>query len=316
MRWAMNISRAIGPAIAGPCDCILRHGVALPHQCRKLPRRHCGAVDVAGCAGRVTCGAPERYLASLRGGFSQVATNRALRYTLLRSVLFFIFGSCYWALLPLVAHDHLHGDARLFGVLVACIGAGAVATAFVLPVLRSRWGLDRILHAATVATALALAGYALLRIPALGMLTSLLAGSAWLASLSSVIVSAQIAVPDALRGRGMAMFSAVFYGCLALGSCCGARWLPTSALRPPCCWPPAGLLSAWSWHEDSPCEADPRHALRRIMVNLYFRPEYFIYKAYPCPLSQLKKRRNQPAQAGQTHAAAASPRIPDPARGP
>jgi predicted MFS family arabinose efflux permease len=63
-----------------------------------------------------------------------------------------------------------------------------------------------------------LTGYALLRIPVLGMLTSLLAGSAWLASLSSVIVSAQIAVPDALRGRGMAMFSAVFYGCLAVGS--------------------------------------------------------------------------------------------------
>jgi predicted MFS family arabinose efflux permease len=103
-------------------------------------------------------------------------------------------------------------------VLVGCIGAGAVATAFILPMLRSRWGLDKLMHVATVATAAALAGYALLRIPVLGMLTSLLAGSAWLASLSSVIVSAQIAVPDALRGRGMAMFSAVFYGCLAAGS--------------------------------------------------------------------------------------------------
>jgi predicted MFS family arabinose efflux permease len=53
---------------------------------------------------------------------------------------------------------------------------------------------------------------------ALGMLASLLAGTAWLTSLSSVIVAAQLAVPDALRARGMALFTAVFYGCLALGS--------------------------------------------------------------------------------------------------
>lgn len=215
---SMNISRAIGPAIAGLV--IASFGMAWPFL---LNAASFLAVIVAlwmwqaqGSAPRA--GQPESYLASLRGAFSQVGTNRALRYTLLRSVLFFLFGSCYWALLPLVAHDHLQGDSRLFGVLVACIGAGAVATAFILPTLRARWGLDKVLHIATMATAAALAGYAMLRIPALGMLTSLLAGAAWLASLSSVIVAAQIAVPDALRGRGMAMFSAVFYGCLALGS--------------------------------------------------------------------------------------------------
>jgi predicted MFS family arabinose efflux permease len=215
---SMNISRAIGPAIAGLV--IASVGMAWPFLINAASFL---AVIVALWMWQSSSSPPregqsESYLASLRGAFSQVGTNQALRHTLLRSVLFFLFGSCYWALLPLVAHDHLQGGARLFGVLVACIGVGAVAAAFVLPTLRSRWGLDKVLHVATLATAAALAGYALLRIPALGMLTSLLAGAAWLASLSSVIVSAQIAVPDALRGRGMAMFSAVFYGCLALGS--------------------------------------------------------------------------------------------------
>jgi predicted MFS family arabinose efflux permease len=214
---SMNISRAIGPAIAGLV--IASFGIAWPFL---LNAASFLAVIVAlwmwQTSGSPRQGQPESYLASLRGAFSQVGTNQALRYTLLRSVLFFLFGSCYWALLPLVAHDHLRGDARLFGVLVGCIGAGAVATAFILPMLRTRWGIDKLLHVSTVATAATLTGYALLRIPVLGMLTSLLAGSAWLASLSSVIVSAQIAVPDALRGRGMAMFSAVFYGCLAVGS--------------------------------------------------------------------------------------------------
>jgi MFS family permease len=215
---SMNISRAIGPAIAGLV--IASFGMAWPFLINAASFL---AVIVALWMWQTPRGTsrvdhPESYLAALRGAFSQVATNSALQYTLLRSVLFFLFGSCYWALLPLVAHDHLRGDARLFGVLVACIGAGAVAAAFVMPMLRARWGLDRLLHAATIATAAALAGYGLFRVPALGMLTSLLAGAAWLASLSSVIVAAQLAVPDALRGRGMAMFSAVFYGCLALGS--------------------------------------------------------------------------------------------------
>jgi predicted MFS family arabinose efflux permease len=214
----MNISRAIGPAIAGLV--IAYFGIAWPFLLNGLSFL---AVIIALWLWRSTRDNTrddqrETYTAALRAAFSQVATNRALRHTLTRSVLFFFFGSCYWALLPLVAHEHLRGDSRLFGVLVACIGAGAVATALVLPALRARWGLDKLLHAATAATAAALAGYALLRQPALGMLTSLLAGSAWLVSLSSVIVAAQLAVPDELRGRGMAMFSAVFYGCLAVGS--------------------------------------------------------------------------------------------------
>ena len=72
--------------------------------------------------------------------------------------------------------------------------------------------------AGTVGTALALAGYALLRVPVLGMVASLLAGASWIASLSSLNVAAQLAVPDWARGRGMALYTAVFYGCLALGS--------------------------------------------------------------------------------------------------
>jgi hypothetical protein len=50
------------------------------------------------------------------------------------------------------------------------------------------------------------------------MLTSMLAGAAWLTSLSTLNVAAQLAVPDGLRARGMALFTAVFYGCLAIGS--------------------------------------------------------------------------------------------------
>ena len=70
----------------------------------------------------------------------------------------------------------------------------------------------------TLGTAVALAGFALFRAPVLGMLTALLAGASWIAALSSLNVAAQLAVPDWVRARGMALYTTVFYGCLALGS--------------------------------------------------------------------------------------------------
>jgi predicted MFS family arabinose efflux permease len=121
-------------------------------------------------------------------------------------------------LLPLVAREHLGGDARMFGILVACIGVGAVTGALGLPRLRQRFGLDGTLLLGTIGTAAALCGYALLEVPWLGMATSLLAGAAWIAALSSLNVAAQLAVPDWVRARGMALYTAVFYGCLAAGS--------------------------------------------------------------------------------------------------
>jgi predicted MFS family arabinose efflux permease len=214
----MNIARAIGPAIAGLVIATL--GMAWPFLINGASFL---AVIIALWWWRQPPAPPrtaprEPYLAALRTGFSQAATNQALRNTLWRSVLFFLSGSCYWALLPLVVHDHLGGGPELFGVLLGCIGVGAVVAALGLPAVRARWGLDRLLEAGTVATAAAMAGYALFRVPALGMLTSLLAGTAWLASLSSLMVAAQLAVPDGLRARGMALFTAVFYGGLAAGS--------------------------------------------------------------------------------------------------
>jgi predicted MFS family arabinose efflux permease len=214
----MNISRAIGPAIGGVI--IATCGIAWPFLVNAASFL---AVIVALWWWRPRqsfsrTAHQESYLSALRAGFAQAGHNMALRNTLWRAVLFYSFGSCYWALLPLVAREQLHGGPKLFGVLVCCIGVGAVLMALWLPRLRARFGLGRLIDAGTVATACAMLGFALLRAPALGMLSALLAGAAWLASLSSLHVATQLAIPDTLRARGMALYNSVFYGCLALGS--------------------------------------------------------------------------------------------------
>jgi predicted MFS family arabinose efflux permease len=215
----INVSRAIGPAVGGLL--IVGFGIAWPFFVNAL-----SFVAIIWALWRwrpASAATPrtapsESFLASIRTGLVHAAGNPQLRNTLLRSAAFYIFGSAYWALLPLVAREHLGGDARMFGILVACIGVGAVAGALGLPRLRLRFGLDGTLLLGTIGTAAALCGYALVEAPWLGMATSLMAGAAWIAALSSLNVAAQLAVPDWVRARGMALYTAVFYGCLAAGS--------------------------------------------------------------------------------------------------
>jgi len=49
-------------------------------------------------------------------------------------------------------------------------------------------------------------------------MASLIAGASWMAALSSLSVSAQIALPEWVRGRGLAIYVTVMYGALSIGS--------------------------------------------------------------------------------------------------
>jgi MFS family permease len=214
----MNISRSIGPALAGAL--IVAFGMAWPFFVNALSFV---AVIAALLWWRPQPEAPRTatpigFGAALLQGLDQARTNRALQNTLLRSALFYVCGAAYWALLPLIARVQFAGGAPYFGIMVGCNGAGAVLGALFLPRLRSRVGLDGVVVAGTLGTALAMTGYALLHVPLLGLVSSLIAGASWLATLSSLNVSAQLAVPDWARARGMALYTSVFYGCLALGS--------------------------------------------------------------------------------------------------
>ena len=67
-------------------------------------------------------------------------------------------------------------------------------------------------------TAGALALYGLARDPAVGLVASALAGASWIAVLANLNVSAQVALPNWVRGRGLALFVTVFFGTMTLGS--------------------------------------------------------------------------------------------------
>ena len=92
----------------------------------------------------------------MRIGFRYARHNADLRATLGRAVAFFLFGTAYWAFLPLVARNQIAGGPQLYGILLGAIGAGAVGGAFALPWLKRRLGPDRLVAAGTIGTAIAL----------------------------------------------------------------------------------------------------------------------------------------------------------------
>jgi MFS family permease len=129
--------------------------------------------------------------------------------------------------LPLVARTRISAGPALYGALLAAIGVAAVVGAFALRPLRARLGADRLLAASTIATAVATTLFGLARDPATALAASLLAGVSWIAGVSSLNVSAQVALPEWVRGRGLAMYVTVMFGALSLGS---ALWGEVASL--------------------------------------------------------------------------------------
>lgn len=214
----INISRAIGPALAGIL--IVSAGLAAPFLVN--------ALSVIGIilalwwwrpAPLAATGLPpERVGGAIVAGLRYAWNSPALTATLVRAAAFFLFASAFWAMLPLIARDVLDGGAALYGILMGAVGAGAVGGALILPKIKGRLGADGTVIAGTIGTAMVMLLMATVANQAVAVAAAVLAGLSWIAVLSSLNVSAQTALPDWVRARGLSVFLTVFFGSMALGS--------------------------------------------------------------------------------------------------
>ena len=214
----INIARAIGPALGGLVITAL--GVVWPFVFNALSFL---AVITALWLWRreakpASALPAERFLGAMRAGLRYAHSSPPLRATLVRSAGFFLFGSGLWALLPLIARGPMAGGPGLYGALLGGVGIGAVAGAVLLPPLKVQLGADRMVALGTASLALVMAALALFPVVPVALPACLLAGAGWIAVLSSLNVSAQMALPAWVRSRGLAVNLAVFFGAMTLGS--------------------------------------------------------------------------------------------------
>jgi MFS family permease len=197
----VNVSRAIGPAVGGVM--VAQIGISAPFWFN--------AFSNAGVIGALLWWRPpqrskqylpvEQFQSAIRTGFRHARHNLALRATLVRSGSFFVFASAYWALLPLVTRNQIAGGPQLYGYLLGVIGASAVGAALALPWLKARLNADRLVAAGTTGTSIAMVLFGLAREPNTALAASVIAGSSWIVVIASLNVSAQLPLPDWVRGR-------------------------------------------------------------------------------------------------------------------
>lgn len=226
-----NVSRAVGPALAGAIIGPL--GIAAPFVFNAVSNFGVIGVLIGWHAPQAADDAlpPERFGGAIGIGFRYALNNLALRRTFVRTTAFFLFASCYWALLPLVARDRVSGGAAIYGLMLGAIGLGAVAAAFVMPYWKKRLGADGLVVVASVGTAIAMVLFAVARSPLLALIASLTAGVAWIVGVATLNVSAQVSLPDWVRGRGLAMYMTVMFGAITLGSAIWGRLATVTNLQ-------------------------------------------------------------------------------------
>jgi MFS family permease len=214
---AINLARAIGPALAGLIIAALSAGALFAVEAGLL-------VAIVGLVMlRVRPPGParasgERLAPAVRAGIRFVRFSPPVRTVLLRGAAFSVSASALWALLPVAALGRLGLSESGFGLLMGCVGTGAILGATMLPQLRRRLAFDRMIALASLGLAGGLVALAYVPWAELVAFTLLLTGACWLTVLSSLNTSAQRVAPGWVRARTLAVFQLVMQGGLASGS--------------------------------------------------------------------------------------------------
>jgi len=213
----VNAARAIGPAVAGILVaafgegwCFLLNGlsyiaVITGLLLMKLPPR-------------LKSDHPKPALADLTHGFRYVRQTMPVRDLLLMVGLISVAGMPYSTLMPIFADRILHGGARGLGLLMACAGVGSLAGALALATRSSVRGLGRIVAASAVIFGIALIVFASSRVPWLSAGVLFVVGMSMITQAASTNTLIQSMVPDAMRGRVMAIYAMMFMGMSPIGA--------------------------------------------------------------------------------------------------
>lgn len=169
-----------------------------PHPARRLPAERLWSGTLAGM----------RYAWHSHTVFSQLVRTAAYGAT----------GSALWALLPAIGAQRLGSGASGYGLMMGCLGGGAVLTSFVIGRLRSGLGLERLIVAGVLIFALAMVVAALspLAWPVYWALAA--SGAAWMAVMSTFNTATQTSAPPWVRSRAAALHVLSALGSFALGS--------------------------------------------------------------------------------------------------
>lgn len=214
---SMNLSRVVGPVAAGailaamgpPVVFVLNAVLALVSfllilRWKSVPRE-------SALPG-------ERFLGAMRVGLQHVTQSLRMRRVLLRIFMFFLQSTAFVALLPLIARQVHGAGPGTFTLMLAAIGAGAILGATQFPKWREKFDRDEFVLFGTLGHAAM--SLLVIFVPELWVVipACMVLGTAWLSTANSLTLAAQLALPNWVRARGMAIYQVALMGGAAAGS--------------------------------------------------------------------------------------------------
>jgi len=209
-----NASRAVGPAVAGGLIalvgvgiCFLANAASFLAVLAALALMRVQELHPAEPAGHEP--------GQLRAGFHYVRTTRGLLSPLLMMALIGTLAYEFPVVLPLLAHQSLHGDAETFGFLTSAMGAGAVAGGLLVATLEIT-GLEP-LTAAAAAFGVAIVAAAVAPTLAIELVALAFVGAGSTVFMATGNSTLQLTSDPSFRGRVMALWSVTFSGSTPIG---------------------------------------------------------------------------------------------------
>jgi MFS family permease len=211
---AFNVSRAVGPVVAGlllaaagPGFVFLINSVSYLGVIAVLffwrtPRRRSTLPS-------------ERFFGAIRVGLRYTRRSTGLQVVIARGILYFVLVSAPVAFLPLVVREEMGAGPEVYGRLLGAVGLGAVLVGLNLARLRRYLSDDALVALGSAGTIAATLALAFVRDAAWLAPAMLLLGASWVSVLSTLQVVAQLSLPEWVRARGLAVFLASFMGTVA-----------------------------------------------------------------------------------------------------
>jgi MFS family permease len=154
-------------------------------------------------------------------GFRFVNETAPIRALLLLLGVVSLVGMPYVVLMPIFADKILHGGARGLGILMGATGVGALLGALTLAFREGVKGLGRWVAWCCAGFGASIAIFALSHSFWLSVILLLPVGYTMMLQMACSNTLIQVMVPDALRGRVMAVYSMMFMGMAPIGALLG-----------------------------------------------------------------------------------------------
>ena len=212
-----NIARSTGPALGG--SIVAAAGAQAAFLFNALSNVAIIAILVFWRGRRSARQLPrEEVFGAMIAGIRYAAQERTTQIVLLRALVFGALGIASWALLPLIAKNDLHGGPVTYGILLGCLGAGAIVGATVMGRLRRAVGTERMVSAAVLAYGLLTLAMSFVHVLPLLMPVLVIGGVAWMLVMSSFNITMQMSAPGWVKGRAIAIYFTALFGGMAFGS--------------------------------------------------------------------------------------------------